>query len=283
MTMEYDTSLESLIHPGTRPTVFTAGAQPSLQGLACEAARLAYLQAETNLAERARLDDALDRVGFEPSSCLFDVRTGGYAYCSRRKSGGLALIAFRGTEPGDLRDFMTDLQVVPAPWRGVLVHAGFLAGAQALGPAGKDWVGRHRTPDDGLLLCGHSLGAALATLFALMVDATKVITIGSPRVGDAAFSAALPAGVVTRIANCADVVTALPPELAVYTHAGQLLYIDKVAALHAAPDPFFMLKDQAQAQAEFAWRNLGAAPLGLAPARALLDHSPINYARAFFA
>lgn len=282
MNIEYDASLEALIRPGARATVLAAGAQPSLHALASEAARLAYVQAEANLAERARLDDALDRVGFGPASSVFDVRSGGYAYCTRKKAGGQVLIAFRGTEPNDLRDFMTNLQVKPAPWKGVQVHAGFLAAAQSLEGAVQDWLARHREADDELLLCGHSLGAALATLFALMVAPSQVITIGSPRVGDADFVQALPVVNITRIVNCCDVVPTLPPELPAYRHAGRLLYIDRNGATHLGAELDFMLKDQAEGQAEFTWRNLVASNLAAVPVRALSDHSPINYVRALF-
>lgn len=281
MSIEYDASLEALIRPGRRPTVLGAGGMPSLHGLASEAARLAYVQAEASLAERARLDDALDRAGFGPASCLFDVRTGGYAYGARKKEGGLALVAFRGTEPNDLRDFMTDLQVRPSRWKGVQVHTGFLDSALALEGSVQDWLARHRAGNDELILCGHSLGAALATLFALLVEPTHVVTIGSPRVGDADFVQALPPGAVTRIVNCCDVIPTLPPKLPAYRHAGQLHYIDKDGSMHVDAEPAFMLKDQAQGQAEFTWRNLASANLGALPARALSDHSPINYVRVF--
>ena len=282
MTLAYDSSLEALIRPGVRATAFAAGVEPSLRGLACEAARLAYVQAEASLAERARLDDALDRVGFGPASSVFDVRTGGYAYCTRKKTGGLVLVAFRGTEPNDLRDFMTDLKVLPTPWKGVQVHTGFLQAALALEGPVQDWLTRHRAADDQLLLCGHSLGAALATLFGLIAVPTHVITIGSPRVGDAHFAAALPAGAVTRIVNCCDVVTALPPGSPAYSHAGQLLYIDREGALHPGADATFMLTDQATGQAQYTVRNLTTVNVGALPARTLADHSPINYVRAFF-
>ncbi|SFM05042.1 triacylglycerol lipase [Variovorax sp. OV329] len=282
MNIEYDASLEALICPGARATVLAAGAQPSLQALASEAARLAYVQAETSLADRARLDDALDRVGFGPASSMFDVRTGGYVYCSRKKTGGQVLVAFRGTEPHDLRDFMTDLQAQPAPWRGVRVHTGFLVAAQALEGPVQDWLARHREGGDALLLCGHSLGAALATLFALVVESAQVVTIGSPRVGNADFVAALQGIPITRIVDCCDVVATLPPALAAYRHAGQLLYIDKDGATHLDAEPDFMLKDQARGQAEFTWKNLVSANLAAVPVRALSDHSPINYVRALF-
>jgi len=282
MSIDYDASLEALVHPGLRATVFAASAPPSPLGLAVEAARLAYVQAESGLAERARLDDALDRAGYGPASCLFDMKTGAYAYCAQHRQSGAALVAFRGTEPKDLRDFMTNLQVVPTRWNGVLVHTGFLGAALALEGPVRDWLAQHHGAGQELLLCGHSLGAALATILARTLAPTRVVTIGSPRVGDADFVQALPPGVLTRVVNCADLVTTLPPSLAIYHHAGNLLYIDKDGATHAEPGVAFVLQDQVQGQAEYAWRHLSSGRFGALPARTLADHSPINYVRAFF-
>ena len=144
------------------------------------------------------------------------------------------------------------------------------------------WLSSAASHRRRLLLCGHSLGAALATLFAGLVEPTDVITIGSPRVGDIDFIDSLPARAMTRIVNCADVVPTLPPGITAYHHVGKLLYIDKDGVLHDNPETPFVLKDRLTGQAAHAARVLAQPRAQALPARALADHAPVNYLRAFF-
>jgi predicted lipase len=68
---------------------------------------------------------------------------------------------------------------------------------------------------------GHSLGGALALLFALKYGSrdTRVIASGCPRVGNAAFVEAIAdSGRITRIINNSDPVTHLPPYWLGYRH-----------------------------------------------------------------
>lgn len=281
MPIEYDASLEALIHPGLRPTVFTPDQAPSLRLLAVESARLAYITAESDARESRRLSDALHTVGFTDPAFFVDAATGSYAYCAQRPSDGLAMVAFRGTEPDDPRDLMIDLRFLPSPWGAGRVHAGFAAAASALREPVQRWLTEQASSRQRLLLCGHSLGAALATLFAGFVDPTFVITIGSPRVGDADFVDSLPVHAMTRIVNCSDIVTTLPPELPVYHHAGSLLYIDRDGAPHEGAADDFVMRDRLHAQGDHLWRTLVKPDVRAVFARPLSDHSPINYVRAF--
>ena len=76
-------------------------------------------------------------------------------------------------------------------------------------------------PMRSLTLCGHSLGAALATLLALDLAANTphkdlaLFTYASPRTGDASFAAAFNRLVpnTVRIANRLDLITEAPPLL----------------------------------------------------------------------
>jgi hypothetical protein len=61
------------------------------------------------------------------------------------------------------------------------------------------------------LITGHSLGAALATLAAIVVKPAKLITFGSPRVGNEALCGLLDGVEVRRFVNCCDLITRIPP------------------------------------------------------------------------
>ncbi len=99
-------------------------------------------------------------------------------YVAKRKS--IDIIAFRGTQQG--RDWLTDAMVVPIPYAGRLCHGGFtLAHKSVWKKVIKmiDW--KKRT-----LICGHSLGGALAELSAAKIwkkhPNVNLITFGKPNV-----------------------------------------------------------------------------------------------------
>src|SRR5208282_4585611 len=120
------------------------------------------------------------------------------------KNGQEMIVAFRGTR--SLRNYVTDLRVRRAPlFPGAKaeVHEGFQwalnsvcdalhSSLEQLLPAAED--ARQRVPTGGagsprLWITGHSLGAALAKLFArrCQLAIAGVYTFGEPRVGNAAF------------------------------------------------------------------------------------------------
>jgi hypothetical protein len=282
VSSEYDASPDALFHPEKRPTTFVGRPDVTLPGLAVEAARLAYLHAESDPAESRRLADALRLAGFAQPAHFVDHATGAYGYASLRARDGLAMMAFRGTQPGDPNDLMADLALLPTPWARGHVHSGFGHAAESLESQVLQWLSNGAPHRSRLLLCGHSLGAALATIFAGLVEPTDVITIGSPRVGDIDFIDSLPARAMTRIVNCADVVPTLPPGITAYHHVGRLLYIDQDGVLHDNPETPFVLKDRLTGKAAHAARMLAQPRPDALPARALTDHSPANYLRAFF-
>jgi hypothetical protein len=97
-------------------------------------------------------------------------------YVAKRKT--IDIIAFRGTQQG--RDWLTDAMVVPVPYAGRLCHGGFaLAHKSVWKKVVKmiDW--KKRT-----LICGHSLGGALAELSAAKIwkkhPNVNLITFGKP-------------------------------------------------------------------------------------------------------
>ena len=99
-----------------------------------------------------------------------------------RRDGNV--VAFPGTDPECVADWLRDLDAVPV-WRdGVgYCHRGFLDGALLVLP----WL---RGLQPGLTLTGHSMGGAIAILAAALlrtggVPVAGVVTFGAPRAGGA--------------------------------------------------------------------------------------------------
>ena len=281
-SVEYDPSRSALYTPARRATLFVSGGTYSPLQLGIEAARLAYLKAESSDDEHHSLVEALSRVGFGAPRSFVDAATKTQAFGAYREADRTALLAFRGTQPEEVADLATDLQAHTVDWTESAgrVHMGFAAAIRSVVPAIRDWLEVDCHSRSRLILCGHSLGAALATLAATVWQPTLLVTLGSPRVGNPAFAATLNGTSVMRLVDCCDVVTQLPPESPWYTHVGPLTYVDREGATPAQPDAGVISHDRLEARndyiTEYAWK-IGAVLL-----RDLADHSPINYARAFF-
>jgi len=279
MPIDYDPSRAALYTPGQRETVFVRGQAYTLLQLGVEAARLAYYRAEASAQERSRLSEALSRVEFSSLELFVHSPTGTEAYGALRGSDGVALVAFRGTEPDSIEDLLTDARAHFTPWpeAGGRVHAGFAAAARAVLPSVREWLAATGATEP--ILTGHSLGAALATLAASVLKPTLLVTLGSPRVGDEAFARSVSCA-ATRLVNCCDLVTELPPPLGGYTHAGELLYITRTGHCLPTPKHATRIRDRLLARLAYPWHY--ALRRGHVLARDLADHAPINYARAVF-
>jgi hypothetical protein len=178
---------------------------------------------------------------------------------ARHKDLPVAIIAFRGTEPSQLADLAADLET----WRTKLdqhgwpegwgsVHAGFQGAFAEVEPLLMRKLRELSGTGVRVWVTGHSLGAALATLtMARILRAVDegadlrvggLYTFGSPRVGDAAFAAALSSraaarGVpLVRVRNADDAVTAIPGAALGYVHVGTLVHLEE-GALTVAPAP----------------------------------------------
>lgn len=140
------------------------------------------------------------------------------------RQGNTLIVAFRGTEPINAGDWLTDVnyhQREISPSVPGLVHQGF---ARALEEVGESMLsGVAELSGAGvtqMFITGHSLGGALAVLAASVLQShgapkiAAVYTFGQPRVGDSGFSAAFNAklgNVTFRYVNDRDIVPHLPP------------------------------------------------------------------------
>jgi hypothetical protein len=225
MPLPYDTSTTALFQPErlSAELPLLPDRAPTELALAAECARLAYLRAEqADGGEKRRLDAALVRLGLGPATLFAHAETHSQAFGTYRAGDGLSLIAVRGTQPDALQDTLTDASIQPVPPHGGApgrVHRGFRDAAAGLLDDGQitRWLaGLPAVPARRLVVCGHSLGAAVASLLAAPLAAQHLVTLGSPRLADAAygqFLAGLPGLTLTRVVDGADLVTMLPPAL----------------------------------------------------------------------
>ena len=136
------------------------------------------------------------------------------------------VIACRGTEPTELNDIKADLKAAPVMAETIgRVHRGFKDEVDELWPMVKEdlqRVGKTRKA----WFCGHSLGAAMATLMASRAEddpaaphIEELYTFGSPRVGWRKFVNSLDV-VHHRWVNNNDIVTRVPLAAMGYKHDG---------------------------------------------------------------
>ena len=282
MPRPYDPSAEALFHPERADSTLHAADATQRNTLLTECARLAYYRAEASSKDRSRLDQALATVGWHVDSLFSHPITGAYAFGALRHDARAAILSFRGTEATSLRDIATDLIALPAPWTlgPGRVHAGFANAYLSLHADIAAWLGRlGQIPVD---VVGHSLGAAMATLAvsAFKTRIRKALALGCPRVGNAAFVDDLAQWPLTRVANCCDLVTRVPPPwLLGYRHTPRLRYIDHQGHLHASPSEAFIVDDRRAGRAVYA-QLLRRQPDALGR-RDLADHSAINYLRPY--
>ncbi|MFM9915156.1 MAG: lipase family protein [Rhizobacter sp.] len=266
-----------------RPTVFEHGTDYSGVQISAEAARLAYLkaaQAENTPVDHRALVSALARVGMGAPRIFSDEETGTFGFGSYREADHMALLSFRGTRPEEIGDIATNLEVNTVEWTEASgrVHSGFASAMRNVIPAIRSWLEDECAARREFVMCGHSLGAALATLAATLWRPSALVTLGSPRVGNAVFAESLEHVSIVRLVDCCDAVTRLPPESRWYTHVGTEHYIDRTGRLVTSPSEAYVSDDCIRARkayrAEQAWKPRAVL------IRDLADHSPINYVRA---
>lgn len=197
-------------------------------------------------------------------------------------SDHMIIIAFRGTEPAQIRDWLSDATTPPwpGPAKTGYVHYGFGEALQSVYPAVQDTLAEFRTNGQSVWLTGHSLGGALAMLAGARLHledpkltADGIYTYGQPRTCDRLLAAACNKGLAKRIhrfVNNNDIVPQLPPEPA-YTHVDTLRYIDASGKVRESMTLLAGLTDRA--------KGLRADPF--APAGdGVRDHSILKYIAA---
>jgi triacylglycerol lipase len=170
---------------------------------------------------------AAEAIGF-PEAQLFD-QNGAQAYRFRNEHD--VVLACRGTEVTEWNDLKSDANAMMAAL-GALgnVHSGFNGAVDLLWPKLEELLRGDKQP---VWFCGHSLGAAMATICAYRCKSSSIVgdpqelhTFGSPRVGCKKY---IRHAEVThyRWVHNNDIVTRVPPVFMGYRHCGDELYFDR--------------------------------------------------------
>lgn len=301
----------------------------------------AYSDAGTVATMMARL--GLDRIRCVMVSQSVDamfIRS--TAYILQSTDRRLVIICYRGTEPVNLVNWLTDADVNPTwvpfqfplgpdPDSGVhapdgtpAVHAGFYRNVRAtryavMGVLRRALVGKSiaaeddspGTPMQTLYITGHSLGAAMAAMMAVMIKTNSsyseladklkaVYTYGQPMIGDPDFAALCSharfggtqflADKLFRYIYAHDVVPQLPPtETGPFRHFGREFRCDALPTTPAAPRPEWTEAPHPTRQTNLVGLSIGAAALftaqvarlrGLPLQQSIVDHGPQNYIAA---
>ena len=144
--------------------------------------------------------------------------------------------AFRGTEPTKFNDVMADLKVIKHTAKaGGKVHGGFQDEVNEIWSECQLELDKNdnlKNPKE-VYMCGHSLGAAMATIAASRYKNTKELyTFGSPRVGGKKFTDTL-CTPHYRFVNNNDIVTRVPPTLLRFSHDGTEIYFNAYGLIRA--------------------------------------------------
>ena len=193
------------------------------------------------------------------------------------------IVAFRGTEPDEWEDMLTDAKIKLLPWLAGKVHRGFKEAIDEIWPTLEpelNSLAQTRT----VWFCGHSLGAALATLAAHRFPNTRgLCTFGLPRVGDNTFGTAFNAKLsakTLRYVNHHDIVTHVPPPLFGYKHVelGRFISANGTISVSAPSLIHFFgeLFETPQSLLDII-KAIETGTIQTAP-KALLEHMPKAYA-----
>lgn len=144
------------------------------------------------------------------------------------------LVGFRGTI-NNIQQWVSDLDAVYTKWNGnSRVHLGFYNRFNEIKTPTLTFLrqAQKELPNGNVIISGHSMGGAVATLFAsylvdtMKIQPTYVYTYGSPRVGDGTFAKYVDKQFgdrLVRVINEWDMVTDLPPMILQYRHTGKLV------------------------------------------------------------
>ncbi|MCA9617081.1 MAG: lipase family protein [Myxococcales bacterium] len=193
------------------------------------------------LSRASYRDDPADRRGLIEGAHFEEVhfadRSGTDAQALVVRDQRALVVAFRGTEKNSARDNLLNFSAVTSlgVFRGA--HAGFASSVVSLAPSLTDVIREQRRQHGPLevWLTGHSLGGAMAQIYAMHlrdvnVPVAGVVTFGSPAPGKGDFSNLYGrlAERTHRFENDEDIIPCLPPDEMAWVQNGHVhvLYED---------------------------------------------------------
>ncbi len=195
----------------------------------------------------------------------------------------MILVAFRGTEGGELKDWKADAKIKKVPGKGGgHVHRGFKKALEGVSSDMAAAVREYRRKGQPVFVTGHSLGAALAGLAVAAssterVEIAGLYTYGMPRVGNKVFAKKFMKNYgkrTFRFINNNDIVTRVPPASVGYKHVGVVKYLTAKGKLESGTGSWKNFKRRLKGQL------VGRAQDFLKPGTdGLKDHSMKNYVR----
>jgi len=233
--------------------------------------------------------------GFPAAGCrVFSENT---AQVLAAANAEMIIVAFRGTQPDQLADWLVDAEITQNSWRNYFggpdlgrVHHGFVRNTSFVWEQLSQFVAGARTNRQSLWITGHSLGGAMtliagaAFVFAEHQTVHGIYTFGQPRTGNRAFAARCNrrfSAVILRVVNNEDIVPHVPPMFVLlliipifYRHAGELLHFDAAGRLHTNLALWWRTALRFVGTRRRMVKRLRTAPAGFGP---LSDHSLAAY------
>lgn len=165
----------------------------------------------------------------------------------------IIILAFRGTEQANIRDWKTNLTTRKVASRVGKVHEGFSMALNRIWKKVEATVVDMRKNKQTLWVTGHSLGGALATLAVdrftdNSMEVSGLYTFGQPRVGDKEFAQNFDAkfgAKAFRFVNNEDIVARVPLGYQGFQHIGQFVYFDSMGQSHQNIHWFLKFMDRA--------------------------------------
>ena len=166
--------------------------------------------------------------------------TSATAFVVKRKT--IDIIVFRGTQ--EKLDILTDLAVIPVPYVKRLCHAGFAMSHKSI------WseIEQHIDYNKRTLICGHSLGGAMAELSAAKLngkhDNLNLITFGKPNTFFKGFKRPMTLDNQISVVQGSDVVPRVPRLCYGPSRSQTMLYFSNGGPTIINPSKYYRKKDR---------------------------------------
>lgn len=162
------------------------------------------------------------------------------AFVVKRKT--IDIIVFRGTQ--EKLDILTDLAAIPVPYVGRLCHAGFSFSHRSIWPE----IEKHIDYNKRTLICGHSLGGALAELSAAKIwkkhPNLNLITFGKPNVFFKGFKRPMKLDNQISVVQGSDIVPRVPRFCFGASKSQTMLYFSNSGSNIINPSKYYRDKDR---------------------------------------